>query len=1096
MKRFTMLIGFLLSFFLSFGQWGNPITSYQRIRGVWPYERLKLNNDTVTSKESNLLAAVGGKLWLSNGSFYVDVTGSAGASGVSSFNGRSGSIVLNQNDVNTALTYIPISPSDTSGMLSGYVRTQRFLDSVYLLNQRINSVGTPPVSSVFGRTGSILAQESDYGSFFPTIARFLDTTSNIWNRVQSNYQLAQANYSTTYSLSNDIRDSLSDRYTKNQINSLLLNKLNISDTSGMLSNYRTTLNSVQVGKVNYSDTASMLSNYVRNGSISGYVPTSRTLTINGTTLDLSANRSFTVGDVVTSGSYSNPAWITSLAWGKITDAPSFITGNQTITLSGDATGSGATSIAVTLANSGVTAGTYTKVTVDAKGRVTTGTSLASSDVTTALGFTPYNSSNPSGFITSSALSPYALLSGATFTGQIVQSMNGASVYSSSRWINANSTADLYVGTGGNSVANVPLRNTGYVWVSTNADLAFGTNDAERLRIAASGAITAQSSITASQFNGSGAGLTGTASSLSIGGNASTASNSTLWNSQAYTNTELTTAPFYFLGYSTATSSWRPTTAGALTSWLGLGSYAYRSSGLAELSGATFTGDVVVNSKVGIGTSNLIGRLNIATANTRREFDQVNATTPYVEILNSDRSQSLNENIYVRGFNVFTRSGGTGSYVNSFSLSDAGAAAFSSTGSFGGNLSVTGSGRILGLRKSSAFTGNLYVGYQNEAGTETAFVGYGSGSNNTFSIVNTLDAVLLQPSGGNVGIGTTSPAVSLHVRKDAAGALGGQIAIDNSASSTLGNAAELSFLTNNGASATGIRNGRILVVNENAGNGAARMEFHTWDGAASAVRLTIASTGATSFLSSVTAAGIISSANVTVSTGQIEMTTNIDHYIDMRSASAWNYRMRTLNDDFIFQDVQATEFVRFYYNGGGSNKFVWLRNTQIGGTLSVTGATTFSDNVTISTAAGSYPRYISTVGSKSWEIGYRSGTTSYEIREDGTTRFAIANGGAITASLSITATSFFESSDIRLKEVFIEQDSKDGMNAIFYRFKGKEQLRWGYSAQAVQKVLPYAVQEDNKGFLSVDYTTVHTYKIAELERRVTLLENQLKAILNR
>ena len=77
-----------------------------------------------------------------------------------------------------------------------------------------------------------------------------------------------------------------------------------------------------------------------------------------------------------------------------------LTGNQSITLSGDATGSGATAITVTLANSGVTAGTYTKVTVDAKGRVTSGATLASGDlptytgtltssqVTTALGYTP------------------------------------------------------------------------------------------------------------------------------------------------------------------------------------------------------------------------------------------------------------------------------------------------------------------------------------------------------------------------------------------------------------------------------------------------------------------------------------------------------------------------------------------------------------------------------------------------------------------------------------------------------------------------------------------------------------------------------------
>lgn len=46
---------------------------------------------------------------------------------------------------------------------------------------------------------------------------------------------------------------------------------------------------------------------------------------------------------------------------------------QTITLTGDVTGSGTGSFAATLANSGVTAGTYRSVTVDAKGRVTGGT---------------------------------------------------------------------------------------------------------------------------------------------------------------------------------------------------------------------------------------------------------------------------------------------------------------------------------------------------------------------------------------------------------------------------------------------------------------------------------------------------------------------------------------------------------------------------------------------------------------------------------------------------------------------------------------------------------------------------------------------------
>ena len=66
------------------------------------------------------------------------------------------------------------------------------------------------------------------------------------------------------------------------------------------------------------------------------------------------------------------------------DTSTYLTGNETITCTGDATGSGATSIALTLANSGVTAGSYGSadavpvLTVDAKGRVT---AVSTADVT-------------------------------------------------------------------------------------------------------------------------------------------------------------------------------------------------------------------------------------------------------------------------------------------------------------------------------------------------------------------------------------------------------------------------------------------------------------------------------------------------------------------------------------------------------------------------------------------------------------------------------------------------------------------------------------------------------------------------------------------
>lgn len=57
----------------------------------------------------------------------------------------------------------------------------------------------------------------------------------------------------------------------------------------------------------------------------GYSPANElnTISINGVTQNIGGNRTWTVGDVRTDGSYANPSWITSLAWSKITGAPSF-----------------------------------------------------------------------------------------------------------------------------------------------------------------------------------------------------------------------------------------------------------------------------------------------------------------------------------------------------------------------------------------------------------------------------------------------------------------------------------------------------------------------------------------------------------------------------------------------------------------------------------------------------------------------------------------------------------------------------------------------------------------------------------------------------
>ena len=165
----------------------------------------------------------------------------------------------------------------------------------------------------------------------------------------------------------------------------------------------------------------------------GYTPYSSTNPSNF----ISANQTITLsGDVSGSGNIGIAvtlanSGVTAGTYGSSTNIPQIIVNAKglitsvsnvavsipsgSLTFTGDVTGTGTTgsSTTLTLANSGVTAGTYTKLTVDSKGRVTSATTLASSDlptytgtitssqVTSALGYTPYNSTNPNGYITSS-----------------------------------------------------------------------------------------------------------------------------------------------------------------------------------------------------------------------------------------------------------------------------------------------------------------------------------------------------------------------------------------------------------------------------------------------------------------------------------------------------------------------------------------------------------------------------------------------------------------------------------------------------------------------------------------------------------------------
>ena len=91
--------------------------------------------------------------------------------------------------------------------------------------------------------------------------------------------------------------------------------------------------------------------------------------------------------------------LTGNVTGNTSGSAGTLANTRTFTITGDGSwttsfnGSANVTGALTLATSGVVAGTYTKVTVDAKGRVTAGVSTESLDVTNALGYIPWHAGN-------------------------------------------------------------------------------------------------------------------------------------------------------------------------------------------------------------------------------------------------------------------------------------------------------------------------------------------------------------------------------------------------------------------------------------------------------------------------------------------------------------------------------------------------------------------------------------------------------------------------------------------------------------------------------------------------------------------------------
>jgi hypothetical protein len=597
------------------------------------------------------------------------------------------------------------------------------------------------------------------------------------------------------------------------------------------------------GAATYNSTTGVLNVPQYAPDLSGYVPTSRTLTINGTAYDLSANRSWSVGTVTSVGLSSATSGVTIgsspvTTSGTITLAIATASGSQNGLLSSTdwttfnnkqsaltnpVTGTGTTNYlpkftgTSTIGNSIIQdASTYidvagyaffrrggkylllnpnyagTTVYADIAAEAGMGLSLSANGVTKqlyidtsgnlGLGVTPSAWGNNSKPLQMADGSIWGISS---LTGYV--SVGGNYYYDGNyKYIKTSNATDYYQYDGQHVWRNAPSGTAGNAISFTQA-----------MTLDASGRLFV--GLTSGYSNG--VTIKGASDDYALTIAQSNASNAG-WG------------------------QWADTSGNYKLARYGGGSYSSPALTIALTGAATFSSSVTGQQGVNVG-ANALG--------TDRMFQVsgtafTSGTTQFGIVNNPTMTTPTTIYGYYGGVTVTSATNGYGIYIasaagtitNKFGIYQEG------TGDknyFAGNVGIGTTNPLYKLVVSNGGAEGLEIG-PGYAGGRTLFQAY----NRSGAVYNAIDfaASSYNFSVGNVGIGTTSPTTLLELNRASTGSSMGMF-ITNSAGSTLNNSSDIWFGNWGGASISSIYNARISALNTDASSARTDLLFYTYGG---------------------------------------------------------------------------------------------------------------------------------------------------------------------------------------------------------------------------------------------------------------------------